>query len=53
VGARLWSDPDTAAWLDRQLAALESAGTTPYEVADALLARSAALLTGRPHDVNP
>jgi LAO/AO transport system kinase len=53
VGARLWSDPDTAAWLDRQLAALESGGTTPYEVADALLARSAALLTGRPHDVNP
>jgi LAO/AO transport system kinase len=53
VGSRLWSDPSTVAWLDAQLPALESGRTTPYDVADALLVRSAALVTGRLHDVNP
>lgn len=47
VRSRLWSDPDTATWLDERLPALESGRSTPYEVADALLRRSAALLTGR------
>jgi len=46
VRARLWPDPDTAAWLDAQLPAMEAGQTTPYDVADALLRRSAALLTG-------
>jgi LAO/AO transport system kinase len=53
VRDRLWSDRVTAAWLDEHLPALESGRTTPYDVADALLTRSAALLTGRPHDVDP
>jgi LAO/AO transport system kinase len=53
VRSRLWSDRDTAAWLDEQLPTLESGRTTPYDVADALLKRSAALLTGRPYDVDP
>ncbi len=48
VRDRLWPDRGTAAWLDEQLPALESGRTTPYDVADALLNRSAALLTGRP-----
>ena len=53
VRDRLWPDPDTMAWLDEQLPALESGRTTPYHVSDALLKRSGALLTGRPHDVDP
>jgi LAO/AO transport system kinase len=47
VRRRLWSDPGTTAWLDEQLPALESGRETPFGVADALLARSADLLTGR------
>jgi LAO/AO transport system kinase len=42
---RLWADPDTNAWLDARLPALESGEATPFAVADALLARSADLLT--------
>jgi LAO/AO transport system kinase len=53
VRSRLWSDAETEAWLDELLPALESGRTTPYDVADALLKRSAALLTGRPHDISP
>jgi len=53
VRARLWSDPGTAAWVDAQLPALESGRTTPFDVADALLKRSTALLTGRQDDVSP
>lgn len=41
VRDRLWSDPDTNAWLDAQLSALESGATNPFAVADALLARAA------------
>lgn len=52
VRDRLWSDSATGAWLDEQLPALESGRTTPYDVANALVKRSAALLTGRPDDVN-
>jgi LAO/AO transport system kinase len=46
VRRRLWSDPATNAWLDERIPELESGHTTPYAVADALLARSGPLLTG-------
>jgi len=46
VRRRLWSDPGTGSWLDDQLPALERGTTTPFTVADALLARSRDLLTG-------
>ena len=44
---RLWADEDTAAWLEARLPQLESGEATPFEIADALLARSADLLSGR------
>jgi LAO/AO transport system kinase len=44
VRSRLWTDADTAAWLEEQLTPLESGQTTPFDVADALLARSGELL---------
>jgi len=47
VRRRLWSDAETSAWLEEQLPELEAGRETPYGVADALLARSADLLTGR------
>jgi LAO/AO transport system kinase len=43
---RLWQDPQTMSWLDGQLDALERGSVVPFAVADALRARSAALLTG-------
>ncbi|MDX2183788.1 MAG: methylmalonyl Co-A mutase-associated GTPase MeaB [Gemmatimonadaceae bacterium] len=46
VRERLWRDAATAAWMQEQLPALEAGTTTPYHVADALLRRSGALLTG-------
>jgi LAO/AO transport system kinase len=46
VRRRLWTDGATAAWLDERIPDLESGRTTPYAVADALLARSGALLAG-------
>ncbi|HEX6597964.1 MAG TPA: methylmalonyl Co-A mutase-associated GTPase MeaB [Gemmatimonadaceae bacterium] len=42
---RLWTDAGTNEWLDARLPALESGEATPFAVADALLARSADLLT--------
>lgn len=45
VKTRLWRDAATNAWLDAQLPALEQGSTNPFAVADALLARSADLLT--------
>ena len=42
---RLWNDADTNEWLEARLPALESGEATPFAVADALLARSADLLT--------
>ena len=42
---RLWTDTETNDWLDARLPALESGEATPFAVADALLARSADLLT--------
>jgi hypothetical protein len=45
VRRRLWTDAGTTAWLDGQLAALESGATNPFSVADELLARSVNLLT--------
>jgi LAO/AO transport system kinase len=46
VRRRLWTDPATSAWLDDRIPELETGRTTPYAVADALLAQSGALLTG-------
>jgi len=45
VHTRLWSDAETNRWLDEQLAALEAGATNPFDVADALLARSGTLIT--------
>ena len=45
VRDRLWRDATTNRWLDEQLAALEAGATNPFDVADALLARSGHLLT--------
>lgn len=45
VRRRLWSDPETTRWLEDRLPALESGEDTPFDAADALLARSADLLT--------
>ncbi len=45
VRSRLWRDADTNAWLDAQLGALEAGATNPFDVADALLAKSGDLLT--------
>lgn len=45
VRTRLWSDANTNRWLDDQLPALESGASNPFEIADALLARSGALVT--------
>lgn len=45
---RLWSDRDTLAFIDDALPALERGDTTPFAVADALLARSATLMAGQP-----
>ena len=42
---RLWADAATNAWLEAQLPALEAGQATPFGIADALLARSADLLT--------
>jgi LAO/AO transport system kinase len=46
VRQRLWQDQATLVWLDAQLDALEAGSLVPFAVADALRARSAALLTG-------
>jgi LAO/AO transport system kinase len=43
--SRLWRDVDTNRWLDEQLPSLEAGATNPFDVADALLARSGNLLT--------
>jgi len=48
VRQRLWRDDETARWLDERIPEMESGGATPFGVADALLARSAALVAGGP-----
>lgn len=45
IRRRLWRDAATNAWLDERLPALEAGRDTPFGIADALLARSADLLT--------
>ncbi len=45
---RLWGDAETQAFLDAALPALERGETTPFAIADALLARSAPLMAGLP-----
>ena len=47
VRRRLWSSAPLVAWLEEQLPDLEAGARNPFEVADALLARSGDLLTGR------
>lgn len=42
---QLWHDPDTMQWLDAQLDGLEAGTASPFLVADALRARSGALMT--------
>jgi hypothetical protein len=42
---RLGADAATAAWIDSRLGELESGASTPFSLADALLARSGDLLT--------
>ncbi|MDB4881646.1 MAG: transport system ATPase [Gemmatimonadetes bacterium] len=46
IRRRLWSDASTTAWLDERLPDLEAGQATPFGIADAMLARSADLLTG-------
>ena len=46
VRQRLWADAATGRWLDERLPALAAGDTTPFAVADELLARSGNLLTG-------
>jgi LAO/AO transport system kinase len=46
VRQRLWHDDGTNHWLSGQLGALEAGTTNPFDVAEALLARSGSLLTG-------
>lgn len=43
---RLWSDSDTQQFIDAALPAMERGDTTPFAIADALLARSATLMAG-------
>ncbi len=45
VRRRLWTDAPLVAWLDEQLPDLEAGSRNPFEVADALLTRSAGLFT--------
>lgn len=45
VRQRLWHDDGTNQWLSSQLGALEAGTTNPFDVAEALLARSGSLLT--------
>jgi len=45
VRRRLWNHAPLMTWLDEQLPALEAGSRNPFEVADALLARSGDLLT--------
>jgi LAO/AO transport system kinase len=49
---RLWPDGEASAWLEARLPLLESGTATPFEIADALLARSADLLSGGRHDLD-
>ncbi len=46
LARRLWLDVATNAWIDEQVGDLAAGRTTPYAVADALLRRSGALMTG-------
>ena len=48
VRRRLWSDAPLTAWLNEQLPDLEAGSRNPFEIADALLARSGDLLTRTP-----
>ena len=45
VRRKLWTDAPLVTWLDEQLPSLEAGARNPFEVADALLARSGDLLT--------
>lgn len=49
VRQRLWRDNETRQWLEAQLPELESGVVAPYAIADALRARSGALMSGAEH----
>ncbi len=46
VRERLWRDAATNEWLESRLASLVDGDATPFSVANELLQRSGALLTG-------
>jgi hypothetical protein len=46
VQQRLWDHAPTNDWIESRIGALESGDATPFGVADELLARSGAILTG-------
>lgn len=47
VQARLWGTPETTAWIEGRIGELEAGSVSPLAVADALLARSASLVSGQ------
>jgi LAO/AO transport system kinase len=46
VRQRLWLHPETQSWIESRIPELEQGATTPFAVADELLARSGDLLAG-------
>ncbi len=52
IKQRLWHDQETLSWLEGQLPLLEAGTIAPFAVADALRARSEALLVGAVHVSN-
>ena len=46
VQQRLWLHPETKQWIEGRIGELEGGSTTPFAVADELLARSGGILTG-------
>ena len=47
LSTRLWSDGETSDWLSSRIPELEAGQTNPFAVAQALVARSGDLMTGR------
>jgi LAO/AO transport system kinase len=46
VRQRLWLHPDTGPWIEERIPDLERGATTPFAVADELLAQSAGIISG-------
>jgi putative protein kinase ArgK-like GTPase of G3E family len=47
MSGRLWKDSETSEWLNSRIPELEAGQTNPFAVAQALVARSGDLITGR------